>query len=114
VIPRPNPAVLFIKSAGFGAFVPVVNNLGTTPKNLFSRCRWLCPRSLARRGRNHGVSEKKPHLIMSNQMLANVLKSQCLSLFLLISAGVGEGLTAEGLMRNINKPSYNQEATMPL
>jgi len=51
---------------------------------------------------------------MSNQMLANVLKSQCLPLFHLISAGVGEGLIAEGRMRSINKPSYNPEATMPL
>jgi hypothetical protein len=114
VIPTPNPAVLSLKSAGFGAFVRVVNNLGTTPENLFSRYRLLCPRSLARRGRNHGVTEKKPHRIMSNKMPANVLKSECLRLFHLISAGVGAGWIVEGRMRNSMKLSHNQEAMLSL
>jgi hypothetical protein len=52
---------LLFKSAGFWVFLAVVNNLGTTPKNLFSRYSELCHRSLPRRGRNHDGSEKKLH-----------------------------------------------------
>ena len=61
VIESPDPAVLLVKPAGFWVFLPVVNNLGTTPKNLCSRCSMLCHRSLAHRLRNHGGSEKKLH-----------------------------------------------------
>jgi len=49
VIESPDPAVLLVKPAGFWVFLPVVNNLGTTPKNLFSRYSMLCHRSLAHR-----------------------------------------------------------------
>ncbi len=49
VIESPDPAVLLVKPAGFWVFLPVVNNLGTTPKNLFSRYSMLCHRSLPHR-----------------------------------------------------------------
>jgi len=51
---------------------------------------------------------------MSNKMPANVLKSECLRLFHLISAGVGAGWIVEGRMRNSMKLSHNQEAMLSL
>jgi hypothetical protein len=74
----------------------------------------LCHRSLARRGRNHGGSEKKLHRIMFHQMPANVLKSQCFQRFHTISEVAGEVLEAMGRARNYMKVSLNQEDSISL
>ncbi|MEN9776261.1 MAG: hypothetical protein RJB04_16 [Verrucomicrobiota bacterium] len=69
----------------------------------------LCHRSLARRERNHGGSEKKLHRNMSHQMPANVLKLQCFQRFHTISEAAGEGLVVMGRARNCMNVSLNQE-----
>ncbi|MEY4324209.1 MAG: hypothetical protein RIS24_380 [Verrucomicrobiota bacterium] len=69
----------------------------------------VCHRSLARRERNHGGSEKKLHRIMSHQMPANVLKLQCFQRFHTISEAAGEGLVVMGRARNCMNVSLNQE-----
>jgi len=69
----------------------------------------LCHRSLGRRERNHGGSEKKLHRIMSHQMPANVLKLQCFQRFHTISEAAGEGLVVMGRARNCMNVSLNQE-----
>ena len=74
----------------------------------------LCHRSLARRGRNHGGSEKKLHRIMFHQMPANVLKPQCFQRFHTISEVAGEVLEAMGRARNCMKVSLNQEDSIRL
>jgi hypothetical protein len=105
---------LLVKSAGFGAVLQVVNNLGTTPKNLFSRYSLLCHRSLARRGKNHGKLEKKSHSIMFHQALANVLKSPCFQLFYMFTASAGAGLITMDCSGSFMKLSQLQEDSIAL